>query len=301
MSRSLIGRVTSAAALAAALTVTLPTFDRAEAAPVPTAPTFGTSIDAYAAYDAEDTCSATPKPGVVALRDKILLPTYGGASWRYGMYRACSSNNSGHEEGRALDWMMNASVATERANAEAFLAWLLATDRYGNPHANARRLGIMYMMFNGRMWRAYQPSAGWQPQLYGGTNCANLGSAYNTLCHRDHIHISLTWDGAYQRTSYWRAALPSTATRVSITSPTGYDTVVRASSTVAVRGKAPANAKVLLYVRYPGQTAYTRLSGYAQASYAGDWQWNQTVTRTTYFYARAEGVPASGSIRVNVG
>ena len=54
----------------------------------------------------------------------------------------------------------------------------------------ARRFGIMYIIWNHKMWRAYDPGRGWAP--YSGVSP-----------HTDHIHFSFTWDGAYGRTSWW--------------------------------------------------------------------------------------------------
>jgi peptidoglycan hydrolase-like protein with peptidoglycan-binding domain len=67
---------------------------------------------------------------------------------------------------------------------------LLATDRYGNPYAMARRLGIMYIIFNHRIWGAYLADQGWRP--YGGSNP-----------HTDHVHFSLSWAGALKQTTWW--------------------------------------------------------------------------------------------------
>ena len=49
----------------------------------------------------------------------------------------------------------------------------------------ARRLGVMYIIFNRRIWRAYG-DPGWG--AYSGTNP-----------HTDHIHISLSYDGSTGR------------------------------------------------------------------------------------------------------
>ena len=70
----------------------------------------------------------------------------------------------------------------------------------GTPAANARRLGIMYIGWGDEMWRAYDTDRGWT-ELKG---CYSLqGSGSDTFCHRDHVHFSMTWDGAAGRTSYW--------------------------------------------------------------------------------------------------
>jgi hypothetical protein len=118
-----------------------------------------------------------------------LNATYGTHSTSIG--RTCDSTVSEHFEGRALDYGLNVNNAGERAIANDFLNWLLATDQYGNRHAMARRLGVMYIIWNRQQWRAYRPAEGWQP--YGGSNP-----------HTDHIHISFIWAGALRQTSWWR-------------------------------------------------------------------------------------------------
>ena len=177
----------------------------AVAAAVPYAPAYHAGIDPYSSYEPEDTCSPTAKPGLVVWRD-LLVRTY-GSRWS-NITRACSASISGHEEGRSLDWGSLASNATQKAQADALLGWLLATDVHGNKHAMARRLGIQYIMFNNKMWRAYNPGAGWLPQMSGGKDCATLGSGSVTTCHRDHIHFSFSWAGALKKTSYFTGSVP---------------------------------------------------------------------------------------------
>jgi DNA-directed RNA polymerase subunit N (RpoN/RPB10) len=161
------------------------------AAAVPATPAFGRSIDGYAAYDGQDTCDPTAKPGVIGFRD-LLNRTYGVHTAYIG--RSCDTAGvSEHEEGRALDYMLNVNNATQRDIANTVLNWLLATDQYGNRHALARRLGVMYIIWNRQQWRSYRPGDGWQP--YSGSNP-----------HTDHIHISFSWPGARKQTSWWSAA-----------------------------------------------------------------------------------------------
>ncbi len=114
---------------------------------------------------------------------------------------------SGHEEGRALDYGNLATNATQKAEANALFGWLFATDANGNKHAMARRLGIQYIQYNNLMWRAYDASAGWKPQMVGGKACSTLGSTYKTTCHRDHIHTSFSWNGANKKTSFFTGAV----------------------------------------------------------------------------------------------
>ena len=158
--------------------------------PVPTAPAFTSTPEALAPYQAGDRCDPVDKPGAVKLAN-LIRATYGNDQ-AIGISRAadCSMLPSEHAEGRAVDWMLDASNPSDFATAKTFLRWLLANDAQGDHYAMARRLGVMYIIWNRRMWRAYDPARGWAPYT---------GSA----SHTDHIHISLSLDGATGRTSYW--------------------------------------------------------------------------------------------------
>jgi hypothetical protein len=58
----------------------------------------------------------------------------------------------------------------------------------------------MYIGWNDRIWRGYDMSRGWT-ELKGCFSKPESGA--DTVCHRNHIHISLTWDGASGRSSFW--------------------------------------------------------------------------------------------------
>jgi len=77
----------------------------------------------------------------------------------------------------------------EKAIADQFLGWLLAKGPGGSGY-NARRLGVMYLIWNGKIWGSYRASEGWRAYTGGES-------------HSDHIHISLSWNGAMKRTSWW--------------------------------------------------------------------------------------------------
>jgi len=146
------------------------------------------ALDPQPTYVPQNTCQDVAQPGLVKLRD-LLETTYPGTS-SYGINIGCAgrAHTSEHLEGRAFDWKVALAVPAQRAQAETFLSWLTA----GNG-VMARRLGIMYVMWDGRIWGAYWPEAGWRASSCSGT----------TDCHRDHVHISMSWDGAYARTSFW--------------------------------------------------------------------------------------------------
>lgn len=148
-----------------------------------TAPT----IDAHLGYKPQKTCSPSAKPGATALL-KTLIATWGGSS--SGISRSCSSKKrSEHKEGRALDWHMSVRNASERKRVAKALKWITA-----NHGEVARRLGIMYVLWNQRIWSVYYPDLGWRDMEDRGSFTAN---------HKDHVHISLSWDGAYKQTSWW--------------------------------------------------------------------------------------------------
>ena len=169
--------------------------------PTPTSPfTYTAAIEDPAAYDGQTICSPAPKPGTLKLRS-LLLTTYGPAS--ADISRPCSQGGqSEHKEGRAIDWMLSYNVPAERVKVQAFLAWLLAPDKFGNKAAMARRLGVMYMGWDNMFWRSYG-QMGWGDLKGCSTDPALKASSYDTFCHRNHLHISLSWDGASGLTSYW--------------------------------------------------------------------------------------------------
>jgi hypothetical protein len=140
------------------------------------------------------------KPGLQAVR-ALIQNTYGSII-RSNIVRPCTTADSGHEEGRSLDWMTNVRIPEEAAPAEAFVNWLQAPDSFGNPNAMARRMGISYIIWNGRMWRTYAPERGWTEYA----KCmqpARFKPAYDTTCHRNHVHMSFSWEGAYANTSFF--------------------------------------------------------------------------------------------------
>lgn len=180
--RSFIRASTAIVGLLAAVTVT-----PALAAPPTPAPIV--QIEYPAPYDGQDICSPTAKPGVAAFAD-MLIRTYPGTS-SLGIVRACSiGGTSEHKEGRAFDWALNAYSSRDVAYANDMVNWLQRTDSVNNTLSNARRLGVMYVIFNKKVWRAYRPADGWTP--YTGPSA-----------HTDHMHISFSWPGAEKLTSYW--------------------------------------------------------------------------------------------------
>lgn len=149
-------------------------------------------IELPAAYEVQSLCDPTAKPGTEALA-AILRSRYSGTST--GIVRDCGvGGRSEHKEGRAIDWSgVSAFDSASRTRVDSTLRWLLDADDQGRRFALARRLGVMYIIWNKQIWIADDADLGWQPYPCSGV----------TLCHQDHVHLSLSQAGAAKQTSYW--------------------------------------------------------------------------------------------------
>jgi hypothetical protein len=214
------------ARLLAALTavvVGVPMATPAEAAIVPTSTkVFGAAIDAASGWERESGCSPTEKKGPRKLR-KLLDATYG--QQYSNIVRACSASDSGHEEGRALDWMVSVRDPAQKEMGDSFLAWLQAPDEFGNASAMARRLGIQYVIWNNHMWR---PASGLTTEYSDCTKRKRRFKRLDSTCHRNHVHVSFSWDGALGRTSFFTGyvACPAPVPDVPVLGPVTISTDV---------------------------------------------------------------------------
>ena len=146
-------------------------------------------IEDYAAPTSPRSCAGVARPGVKKLRD-FVISNLGGKS--LGIVRSCAVRHAGklsdHHEGRAWDWGLMASDPEDRARAQVFLDWLFSPDEAGNPDANARRIGLTYIIWDRKIWstrgRQWRDYTGYSP-------------------HTDHIHMSLGWPGARGQTSFY--------------------------------------------------------------------------------------------------
>lgn len=113
---------------------------------------YGAKIDPYSYYQPQNTCLTYVQNGTARLAAfwKQANPGIGSG---IGLLRACSDGDtSEHKEGRAMDYMLDSTNATEAAVAQQVINWLLATDAYGNQNAMVRRTGLMYMIWVDRIW-----------------------------------------------------------------------------------------------------------------------------------------------------
>jgi len=144
-------------------------------------------------YVGANSCDYTVKPGVARFAS-LIQRTYVGTG-SYGIVNTCAAEGSvsEHTEGRAWDWAVSVNNPAQVAQVNALFSWLLAPDAQGRPAAHARRLGLMYMIWDRHILGVYNLAAGWRPY-----SCSGV-----TGCHQDHVHFSLTWAGARGVTSYW--------------------------------------------------------------------------------------------------
>jgi hypothetical protein len=193
MLRRLLTLIILAALAVVGLTATGPTASAAVPHP---ARHFTSTIEDYTAYVPQDSCDPRPKRGTTEFGN-MLARTYKGTTW--SSYRPCDGSVSEHHDGRALDWMVSSRNRAQHQMGIDFWHWLLASDRYGNKYAMARRLGVMYIIFNSRMWGAWDGK--WHE--YDGCQTKLRARKYDNQCHRTHMHISLSWNGARGLTSFW--------------------------------------------------------------------------------------------------
>lgn len=156
-------------------------------------------IEDFAPYRPQTKCSPTAKAGTLELA-RWLMREYPGTG-SLGISRACSHGGvSEHKEGRAFDWALNHSSARDRRYARNFLSRIFRTDKYGHRAALARRMGIMYLIWNDRIYSSYRK---FEPRNYLSSACSSKKKCSVTLRHRNHIHISLSRAGGAGSTSWY--------------------------------------------------------------------------------------------------
>jgi len=186
MTRRLIRLLTVATCAAAVVLTALP----AQAMP----------LEDYASYQPQTGCSPKAKPGTKQLSRWIVNHFDGG----YGpISRSCTSGGtSEHKEGRAFDWTLDATRKADRQRAAAMLERIFRARKDGEEHVLARRMGIMYIIWNDHMYSAYNR---FEKRDYLSSGCRTKTGCSKTLRHRNHMHISLIRKGARAETSWYVA------------------------------------------------------------------------------------------------
>ena len=294
----------------------------AAATAVPAAPAgLPAGIEQLADYVPANSCSPTTKPGAAKL-GRLLTTTYPGTT--FGGARGCGAlPDSEHHDGRAVDWMTNIRDKKQAAQAKAVISWLLATDEDGNAYANARRLGVMYIIWNNKIWGAYSADRGWRAY----STCADQPSrGWDNTCHRNHMHISLSWAGAMGDTSFWsdevaapdfgrcrpkdlnwaygyKAPNPNRCDRYpKVTAPKGASTLLKTLTTYSGRhlklGSKGAPVKAVqqaLKITAGGTYGASTVAAVKKWQAARDLPITGTVNHTTWRALLKTNAPASGS------
>ena len=191
---SAIGRLAAMVALCVAVLLALTA--------VSMGPAQAQEIEDYAPYQPQTKCAPKAKPGTKVLLAYV-VDTYGGAAG--GISRPCSdSGTSEHQEGRAFDWTLDATEKADRKKAHAFLDAIFAADEAGNEDAVARRMGIMYVIWDDHIYSAWRQ---FEPADYLSSSCKSLRRCSKTLRHRDHLHVSLTRRAGKGLTSWYAGRL----------------------------------------------------------------------------------------------
>lgn len=165
------------------------------------APSRSLPLEDYAPYQPATRCAPAAKPGTVVLA-RWTVRRYGG---RFGsISRACGGSRSEHQEGRAFDWSVDVRRPADRARVARLMRDLFAADAAGEPDALARRMGIMYLIWDDQIWSA---GDGFEPRPYRSSSCPSLRRCSRTLRHLDHVHISLTRGAAVGHTSWFSGRL----------------------------------------------------------------------------------------------
>ena len=157
-------------------------------------------IEDYASYNPSAKCHPKPFAGTKIL-GRWVARQHGGGYVGFG--RPCRPQDgptSEHQTGRAFDWSVDAAKARDRERVQRFLRRIFAPDRAGNADALARRMGIAYIIWNDRMYPAWDR---FRPEPYLSSSCPKRKKCSKTLRHRDHVHVSLSRAGARARTSWY--------------------------------------------------------------------------------------------------
>jgi hypothetical protein len=155
----------------------------------------------YARYEGQTRCEKRAQPGTRELADWINRRFDGGTA--VASLRACTGGVSEHKDGRAIDWSMDATRASDRAEVDRFLRKLFKADANGEKDARARRMGVMYVIWDDHMYASYRNE--FAPSDYLSSSCKRKRDCSKTLRHRDHVHISLSKAGGRAETSWYVA------------------------------------------------------------------------------------------------
>lgn len=249
--------------------VTLPTSPTGIKGPVP----LPSGVDPASPYLPQVSCSPIDMPGVVKLRD-LVLKTYGEGG-RGAISHGCTEGLSEHSEGRAWDWMVDVGDTSERKAAADFIAWVTRNDG-----RNARRLGIMYIIYNKKIWAIYRASEGWR----------------TSSGHTDHMHISFSWNGARGNTSFWTGEVGTIDLGPCIRFAGTYGARTSTPRTTACPATATLLKKTSLGDRAYGRTGTTVAKAQSLLGITKTSKFDATTWSAVKAYQKAHDIPYTGAL-----
>lgn len=151
-------------------------------------------------YEGFSACTTGARPGILDLGG-YLKYWWGNKTAQYYNCRGTSL----HGEGRAVDYFVNKTIASEKALGDAIFAFWRKTDSGGSTYAPMKRFGVQTVI--------------WNCQVYSATNltirqyyrCNPSDPGYSTspsLRHEDHVHIDITRAAAERNRTAWTGYKP---------------------------------------------------------------------------------------------
>lgn len=102
-----------------------------------------------------------------------------------GGWRPADGVSDDHPAGRAVDVMVT-TPGNAAAGNELQMGWSIAN----YVQANAKSLGVNYIIFNNKIWSVSRAGEGWRTYC-DASNCPYGPNAGNTERHMDHVHVSV--------------------------------------------------------------------------------------------------------------
>jgi hypothetical protein len=146
-----------------------------------------------------------------------MLVQASGGLYTYDDVRPCGASwgitYSQHKTGRAIDFMVDSRNLQGHLDGLTLLNWLFEP-LDGVPHARLRRLGIVEIIWDGRIWSAASDAANtssnpasWRP--YTGLGCSGDPIGQGTECHFDHFHFTLSESGSSGLVTFYTPPPPA--------------------------------------------------------------------------------------------
>jgi putative cell wall-binding protein len=241
--------------------------------------TLPSALDVATSYRQQYSCDPVAKKGVEEFL-RLMLKTYPMAR-SGGIVRGCGIGaTSEHKEGRAVDVMLSVNKPDQKAAGDALTSWLTGKDANGVVGGNARRMGVMYVIWNKRIWGVYNTS-GWR--TYGGPDP-----------HTSHFHISFSWDGAMGRTSWWDGSAATSVDQGPCPVYTGQPAPVYTTRRTAHCPSTMTPPVSKYGIVWPGQSGSSVKVAQAKLGVSADGAFGP-ITRTALFaWQRSADVPVTG-------